>query len=527
MTSALYVHPRIRTLADDRHIDGAIAVRHGRIAHVGTLSEAREALGRSVDEFELPGETVIPAFHDAHIHCGNLAREMVAPDLRDAGSHGDVIARLRDYRLAEGGTWVVGGRWDRNAWSDRTAPHRSDLDAIFGDVPVSMPSVDGHANWANSAALRLAGIDSSTPDPAGGRIERDEHGEPTGILLESAATRVRRIAEASLDAQLPALMRTVQRRLLEAGIGHVTDLDGEDVRSALLAMHSRGELVMRVHKGVQAKAMPIAIAEGRRTGEGDDVFTNGPAKFFADGALGPRSALMHAAYEGSADSGIAVTEADALLDGVRTANEHGIAAAVHAIGDLANSTVLDVFEAVAETARAGGLRNRIEHAQHLRPSDISRFAKLGVIPSQQPVHATTDFPLSVQLLGDRATAHYPWRSLLDSGATLAFGSDAPVEPINPFYGVHAAVTRKTRADAPDGGREPDERLSVLEALRAFTAGPAYAAGLEASAGSLAVGMHADFIAVDQDPFTMSGDDLWKAKTLTTIVAGSIAHTTAS
>lgn len=525
MSASLFIHPRIHTMADDRPVDGAIAVRDGRIVYVGAVDQARDALGASAEEVRLDGAAVMPVFHDAHIHLGNLARELVAPDLRGASTHAEVVARLRGYaRTARVSDWVVGGRWDRNEWGDHGVPHRRTLDDIFGGTPVSMPSVDGHATWANTAALRIAGIDASSPDPAGGRIEREADGTPTGLLLESAAHRVRHIAEKSLDGFLPSLLGVVQEQLIAVGIGHVTDLDGEEVRDALLRMHASERLLLRVHKGVQAVALSTAIAEGRRTGDGDDRFTTGPVKFFADGALGPQTALMHEHFHGHPDNrGIAVTDPEELLAGVRRANEHGLAAATHAIGDRANTNVLDAYERVVPIARAAGLRNRIEHAQHIRPSDLPRLRAHGIIASLQPTHCTSDYPLSVELLGDRDTLHYPWRSLLDGGVALAFGSDAPVEPINPFYGVHAAVTRRTREGEPAGGREPHERLTILEALRAFTLGAAFAAGLERTAGSLEAGKYADFIVLDSDPLTMNPDELWKTAVSTTVISGSIVH----
>lgn len=527
MSAALYLHSCIHTLADSQPIDGAIAVREGRILHVGTVEEAREALGTRVPEIRLGGAALLPAFHDSHIHLGNLAREMVAPDLRSATTFSEVVRRLETYAAEERvSTWVVGGRWDRNAWADRGEPHRGILDRIFGSTPVALPSVDGHATWASTAALRAAGIDATTADPAGGRIVRDADGEPTGLLLESAATLVRSRAERSLDAQLPALLGLVQERLLAVGIAHVTDLDGEEVRAALLHSHGEGKLRIRVHKGIPATHLTGAIDEGRRTGDGDERFTTGPVKFFSDGALGPRTALMHEHFEGHPhDHGIAVTDPEELLSLVQLANQHGIAAATHAIGDLANTRVLDVYARVLDLAAAHGLRNRIEHAQHLRPADIRRLGEYGVVAAQQPTHCTSDYPLSVRLLGDRDTLHYPWRTLLDAGAPVAFGSDAPVEPIEPFYGIHAAVTRRTRDGDPLGGREPEERLSVRRALQAYTLGSAYAAGLEHRTGSLQAGKYADFITVDTDPFASDPDELWKTAVSTTVVAGAIAHNT--
>lgn len=525
MSAALYLHPRIHTLVGTTPIDGAIAVRDGRIVHVGSVEQGRDALGTHAVEIPLPGAALMPAFHDAHIHLGNLARELVAPDLRSAGSHTEVVARLKAYaRSAPPATWVVGGRWDRNAWEDREQPHRRTLDAIFGPTPVSLPSVDGHANWASSAALRIAGIDAGTPDPPGGRIERDADGEPTGLLLEAAAGLVRDLAERSLEEQLPALLRVIQQNLLSVGVAQVTDLDGEDVRAALLHEHHAGRLRMRVHKGIPASALHTAVAEGRRTGSGDAQFTTGPVKFFADGALGPHTALMHQHFVGDPHNhGIAVMDQEDLLAGARLANENGIAVATHAIGDLANTRVIEVYARLAGVAAEQGLRNRIEHAQHLRPQDLALLSAHRIVASQQPTHCTSDYPLSVQLLGDRDTLHYPWRTLLEAGVPVAFGSDAPVEPVNPFYGVHAAVTRRTRNGEPASGREPHERITVRQAVSAFTLGAAYAAGLEQDSGTLQSGKHADFITLDTDPFASDPDDLWKTAVSTTVVAGTIVH----
>lgn len=577
MSLKLFAHPRIYTLeaaATSAHtraasaparahathtpnptpIDGVIAVRDGRILFVGSEEDARAAVQAAASAspttdtnpahsaspatrpgptatptatpsasptpelVRLPGAAIVPGFHDAHFHLGHFARSLAAPDVRDATSYDDVLARLRAYRPTT--AWVTGGRWNRNAWADRTTPHRRDLDAIFGDTPAVLPSIDGHAAWANSAALRLANIDTNTPDPAGGRIDRDEYGEPTGILLEAAADTVRKLAIAGEEAALPGLLQTAQRMLLRSGLTHITEIDGEDVRTALLALHRQGDLRMRVHKAVRAADLPRALNEGRRTGDGDAMFTTGPVKFFSDGALGPHTAHFHEPYAHEPENfGIPTASREELADAIRRANAGGLACAIHAIGDAANTTVLDAYEDAGPTT----LRNRIEHAQHLRPADVPRFARLGVVASMQPTHATSDYPLSREALGDRDVRHYPWRELLDAGAHLAFGSDCPVEAFEPMYGVHAAVTRTRRDGEPVGGREPEQALDVFTALRTFTLGSAYAAGLDHEFGTLAPGKHADFVALDHDPFTHNPADLWRIQPLATVVAGEFAY----
>lgn len=525
MRTTLFAHPRIYSLAAEGAVSGGIVARGGSIVFVGPIDEARRLAGEGAEEVALPGEAVIPAFHDAHIHTGDMARSRLCPELGGAISHAEVIERLERFgREHPGDAWVFGGGWDRNAWTDGVAPHRSALDAIFPDRPVALQTVDGHSTWANSAALALGGITRDTPDPDGGEIVRDELGEPTGILLETAQGDLRRRGEATASARLPELLLEVQRQLLAEGISTVTDLDGEDVLAVYRELHERGELIVRVVKGIPAAALDQAIAESRTTGDGDDRLSTGPVKLFADGALGSHTAHLSEDFEGEpGNRGIEVTPRDTLVERARLANEHGIAVAVHAIGDRANALVLDVFAEVAERARERGLRNRVEHAQHIRPEDLDRFAALGVVASQQPTHCTSDYPLSVNLLGGRDLEHYPWRSLLASGAIVAFGSDAPVEPSAPFLGIHAAVTRQTRDDQPDGGREPHERVSVLEALRGFTLGGARAASREHIAGTIEAGRLADFIAVDRDPFTIDPRHLWRTRVLTTVVGGTIVH----
>ena len=517
----LFLHPRIHTLASEEPIDGGIVAIDGRIAFIGKKDEARAFAGEGAREVELEGAAVLPAFHDAHIHSGMLALDRMGPDLRPAATYAEALAILADFNTQNpGDSWVLGGSWNANPWSDGY-PHKSDLDRIFGARPVLLSTIDGHAAWANSAALEAGGIDHQTPDPDGGRIVRID-GDATGILLESAAGLVDDVAYPSVQSMIATLLEGTQDELLSMGIAHITDIDGEDVREGYLALQDQGRLRLRVNKAVRVSELDIAIAAGRTDADGDDWVTTGAVKFFSDGALGPHTAHFHEDFEGEeGNSGIAVTDAATLRAGMARATDAGLAVMVHAIGDKANTIVLDAFETIAEEAHAKGLRGRIEHAQHLKPADIERFARLGVIASMQPTHCTSDYPLSVQLLGKRNTLHYPWRTLLDSGAALAFGSDAPVEPAEPFFAIHAAVTRRRRDGEPDGGREPEERISVREALFAHTLGPAYAASLEDRTGSLEVGKFADFIAVDQDPFETDPQWLWQTKVLTTVVGGEV------
>lgn len=526
MRSVLYVHPNIRPLDANESVYGAMLVQDGRISALGTPAELSAQAAPGTETIELPGQVVLPGFHDAHIHTGNLAREIGAPDLRGIVSLDATLAALREYEAANpGDRWVLGGRWDRNAWQGRPEPTRHHLDQIFGTRPVALPSVDGHSVWANTAGLRAAGITDGSRDPVGGRIEREIGGtEPSGLLFESAMDQIRDLSEAAIAADLHLYLREAHRRLLTSGITHVTNFDGEDVRAAYTRLHESGELGLRAHLGLSMDALDLAISEGRRTGDGDEWLTTGAVKLFSDGALGSHTAHLHQAFEGDpCNHGIEVVPFAELCELVDQAVAHGIAVATHAIGDRANTLVLDAYERAHAQTRAAGLVNRIEHAQHLRWEDVPRFAELGVVASMQPIHCTSDFPLSVELLGGRDIAHYPWRSLIDSGALVAFGSDAPVEPANPLFGMHAAVTRMRRDGVPPGGREPEQRISLTEALLGFTSAPALAAGLGPDFGRLAVGSHADFVALLQDPYAVHPAEIAGLTVTMTVVAGNVVH----
>lgn len=523
-STTVFIHPRIRTLHSIDPIDGAIVAIDGKIAFIGALDAAREFAGEGAKELSLDGDALLPAFHDAHIHSGSVAAVRFGPQLSGAESYADVLARLRNFAAEHPGhDWVQGGQWDANKWEEGVQPHRSDLDEIFGERPVLLSTIDGHADWANTEALRRAGVEATTPDPDGGRIVRDGAGEATGVLLESAAGIAAEVADRESDTSAEALLLEAQDHLLSLGLAHITDIDGEDVLDGYLALRDKGELRIRVHKMNRAGDLPKAVAEGRKHGQGDEWVTTGPVKIFSDGALGPHTAHFHEDFHGEpGNHGIAVTSAADIERIMRECVDAGLGIAVHAIGDLANTIALDAFAKIADPARANNLPMRIEHAQHIRPADLDRFAQLGVTASMQPTHCVSDYPLSVDLLGERDTAHYPWRTLLDSGAALAFGSDAPVEPANPWLGIHAAVTRERMDGEPEGGREPHEKVTLTEALSAYTLAPAVAAGLGDRTGALEVGMFADFITVDRDPYDVPESDLWKLRTVATVVGGTVA-----
>jgi len=496
--STIFRHPRVFTGNTDQPFVTGIAVENGRITAIGDGAEL-VATQHPTDVIELPGELVLPGMHDAHIHTAGIARSLAAVDLRGARSLADALDQVREHaQLLPPGSWIFGGRWDSNKWAKPMQPTAADLDSVSGDHPIALSSIDGHTMWANSEALRQAGIDAAWPDPPGGKAVRDQNGNPTGILRESAQDPIGEIAAGPAAGNLSEMLLAAQTLLLSVGLTTVTDLNGEEARAAYLALHQAGDLTIRVVKGIPLEALQTAIAEGRRTGDGDDWFRTGPVKLFSDGALGSRTCHMSRGFaDDTANLGMAVMTPQHLYDAAHAAVTAGIAVAIHAIGDQANHVVLDVYERIRRDTGTT-LPLSIEHAQFLQPGDVARLRQWDVTASMQPTHCTSDIDLVRSLLPDHDLVAYGWRSVLDSGADLAFGSDAPVEEPNPFHGIHAAVTRQRADNTPPGGFQPSERVTVAEAIAAYTTGPVKLTGNPDRKGTLLPGMLADFIAVDTD-----------------------------
>ncbi|HEX5598217.1 MAG TPA: amidohydrolase [Micromonosporaceae bacterium] len=527
MTATIFENARIHTLDPALPRAEALVVRGERIVAVGDLSECRDRAGAGARRVDLAGMTVLPGLTDSHIHAASFARGLEQVDLRGATSLAESLQRIQaKARDLPAGAWLFGGRWDCHHWDRPVQPTRHDLDRVCPDRPVALPSVDGHTTWVNSLALQQLGIDADTPDPVGGEIVRDDRGAPTGILREAAAHPLRPILESSASGDLVAQLRAALPHFLKVGLTSLHDIDGQDCRVAFETLYERGELPLRVHKFLSVSALEAAIDRGWATGDGDRWLRTGPVKIFTDGALGSHTCLMSEPYVGEPENhGIAVTPAEEFERLVNTAADAGIAVAAHAIGDAANRMVLHTYDRWRSRQVAAGqplrLRHRVEHAQHLAPADVAEFARLGVIASMQPTHCTSDIPLTTTLLAGRDLASYAWRSLIRSGAVVAFGSDAPVEDPNPFYGLHAALTRQQPNGQPPGGVQPHERLTLAQALHAFTVAPAYASYEEHLKGRLRPGMLADFIALPTDPFDLEPARLRDVEVAVTVVGGAI------
>jgi predicted amidohydrolase YtcJ len=426
--------------------------------------------------------------------------------------------------------WILGHGWNQNNWPEGFGT-AADLDAAAPQHPVYLTAKSLHAAWANSVALDLAGLGPATPDPPAGRLGRDAHGRPDGILLENAMQLVAGVIPEPSAEQVTRAIREAQPVLWRMGLTGAHDFDRRRCFVALQSLHARGELRLRVTKSIPLEDLPHAAALGLRSGFGDDFLRIGQVKAFADGALGPQTAAMLQPYEGdSGNRGMLMLDAEELFEHGRLAVESGLGLAVHAIGDRANHEVLNAFAQLreyehkhlsgAQSPGTGRLRHRIEHVQVLHPDDAARLEELQVIASMQPVHATSDMLMADRHWGERAALAYAWRTQLDHGAALAFGSDAPVESPNPFWGLHAAVTRR-RPDGSPGpqGWYPEQRLAVEEALQAYTSGAAYAAGLEDRLGRLAPGCLADLLVLEADPFACDPDQLLELRPQATMVGG--------
>lgn len=521
MSRTLFRHRRIWTGNREQPWTDALLIDDGLVTAVGS-----DALQLTADQtVDLPGTLVLPGLHDAHLHTGWLAQEASSVDLRPARSLDEAVAIVAAFvRDLPPGVPVRGGRWNANTWQPPAIPHRSALDAVCPDRPAVLPSVDGHSVWVNSAALRLAGITRDTPDPTGGTIVRDATGEPTGVLRETAISLLPPEPDPGPDAMRHALER-VQRDLLSVGLTAITDIDGEEVRAGYVAMRDAGTLRLRVTKCVRDDDLELAIDEGRRAGDGGDLLRVGPVKFFSDGALGSRTAHLTQPYRGHESCGLAVTPYPVLVQRIQQAVGAGLDVCTHAIGDAANHVVLDAYADVRAAGPQGAAAIlRVEHAQHVLPTDVARFAELDVVASMQPTHCTTDLDLVDAVLGDRPLASYAWRTMLDAGVRVAFGSDAPVEEPNPFHALHAAVTRQRADGHPSHGWRPAERITLDEAVHAHTVG-AHEAARRGDAGRFVPGQVADLVCVDRDLWELEHSEpaaIRDTRVLQTWVAGKLA-----
>lgn len=545
---------RFYTVATPDVVEGSLAVRDGRIVFLGEDRDADAWVGADTEVIDLAGRAVTPGLIDAHSHLAGLGFSLAQVDLVGAESYEEVIDRVATAaEEAVPDAWIRGRGWDQNDWPSKAFPSHRPLSEAVADRPVWLTRVDGHAALLNERALELAGITAETADPPGGRILRDERGRPTGVLVDNAMDLA---ADAIPPPPAGAVVAAIERAAQECnavGLTTVTDMGvGESTLQAYERLAGEGHLPLRVsafltddpalldrwfergprvavpRRAEASDATEPGVASGLRARRGesaDDRFQVRGVKLYADGALGSRGAALVEPYSDEpGHAGLLITSGDHIAEVCDRAIDSGFQVGVHAIGDRGNLVVLDAYERCFGSEPRPDLRFRIEHAQVLRLQDIERLARLGIVASMQPTHATSDMPWAEQRLGEsRLAGAYAWRRVLEAGGRLALGSDFPVESPDPRLGLYAAVTRQDRAGKPPEGWLPNQRLTRREALRGFTLDAAWALFLDTEVGSLEVGKRADLVVWGDDPMTSPAAAIPTAAIDMTLVDGEIVH----
>jgi predicted amidohydrolase YtcJ len=501
----------------------ALLINDGCIQAVGDAGLANHYSTDITHRYNLKGRTVWPGLTDAHIHLTSYGLNLTQVDC-DTGSLEECLNHVEQMaaRLT-GDAWITGHGWNQNNWGKGYGT-AVQLDSVSHGRPVFLTAKSLHAAWANSAAMQLAGVNADTVDPPGGRILRDTSGNPTGIFLEKAELLVRKVIPKRSRTEILQSILAAQASLNKMGITSVHDFDALDRLDFYRELEAAGQLHLRILKAIPSEDHEKALTTGCTSGVGDSLVHVGPYKFFMDGALGPHTAAMIAPYEDDPTNlGILNYSAEVVVSRCQRIMASGSSISIHAIGDRANQEAIDAFRQLRDQEK-GLLRKpasfRIEHVQLLSPMNLMDFKQLDIHASMQPIHATSDMEMADKYWGSRSRLSYAWKSLLDHGARLAFGSDAPVESPNPFRGIHAAVTRQRADGSPgDNGWIPNERISLKAALDAYTTGPSELNQYGINTGKLEPGFAADLIVLDVDPFMERAQELHQVKPIASMFAG--------
>lgn len=529
----MIVNARIWTGEPARPYAAALAVKDGLIVAVGGTDQLRLLPGRRTRVVDAAGQLVLPGFIDNHTHLLAGGLQLLSLDLRAvAGKDGFIRAIAGRAAVMPPGQWLTGGGWNNDQWAQSPLPSKEWVDAFTAHIPVFLTRSDLHMGFANSAALRLAGISRNTANPPGGVIERDPWGgEPTGILKDNAIHLVQRCLPAPTEEQYDKALTAALRHAARLGITSVQDItawQGWQDWEAFRRFQQQQKLTLRIYARTpisEWERQPALAAEGFA---GDAWLRLGGVKGFVDGSLGSGTALMFAPYDDRPDTAGLLADQmypEGLMQArIAAADKAGLPVAVHAIGDKANHLLLDIFEAVMKANGPRDRRFRIEHAQHLLPADVVRMARLGILASVQPAHVYEDGSWAGSRIGEqRCRQAYAFRSLLAAGVAVSFGTDWPVAPLNPFQGICTAVTRRTQAGTHPGGWVPEQKLTVGECLQAYTRGSAYAEFSEAVKGTLAVGKLADLIVVSRDVLAAQPEAIAETRVLCTIAGGTVVY----
>jgi predicted amidohydrolase YtcJ len=526
----IVVNARVWTVDATRPEAEAVAVAGDRILAVGTRGEIERLRGPDTRVVDAEGRFLMPGFEDAHIHLMTGGAQLDSVDLKDAATPAEFARRIGDRaKQTARGEWILGGNWDEQRWTGAPLPTRELVDAVAPDTPVFVSRYDEHMSLANSAALRLAGVTARTPDPPGGMIVRDAKGNPTGILKDAAQSYVYKIVPAPTADQRARTLRRALAHMASLGVTSVQDMgpDPDDV-AVYAAFASRGELTARIRAVPAEVALAQQLAKGPVKTAATPFFRVDGAKGFADGSLGSTTAFFFEPYADAPGSHGLLADEMQPLEAMRgrlvAIDRAGEQLCVHAIGDRAISMVLDLFSDVARTNGARDRRPRIEHSQHVAPKDFDRYASLGVIASVQPYHAIDDGQWAERRIGaERAKTTYAFRTFLDRKVRVAFGTDWPVAPLDPLQTVYAAVTRATLDGRRPGGWVPEQKVSVAEALEAYTMGAAYAEFQEREKGTIRAGKLADLALLSGDPSRVPPEEIRALKVVMTIVGGKIVY----